>query len=155
MLTTQTYAGLPYLVQAKLETFFTAGLLKRTELDAKCYIELRSLPEVVALEVLDKFCETTLSEIRNKTAFFLGIVKRFRNERGLPGSAPSGALSGAGIGAHAALQPCTHLAAVRRLQQLTSPPPRNAPALPPASPMQAAPTRAAATWRRGWSQLGP
>ena len=103
VLTTQTYAGLPYLVQAKLEIFFTAGMLKRTELDAKCYIELRSLPEVVALEVLDKFCETTLSEIRNKTAFFLGIVKRFRNERGLPGSAPSGALSGAGIGAHAAL----------------------------------------------------
>jgi len=47
-LTTQTYAGLPYLVQAKLEIFFTAGMLKRTELDAKCYIELRSLPKVVA-----------------------------------------------------------------------------------------------------------
>jgi|ERR1712216_404989 len=56
--------------------------------------ELRSLPEVVALEVLDKFCETQLSEIRNKTAFFLGIVKRFRNERGLKAST-----GGAGMGA--------------------------------------------------------
>jgi hypothetical protein len=54
VLTTRTYAGLPYLVQAKLEIFFTAGMLKRTELDAKCYIELRSLPEVVAQQVLDR-----------------------------------------------------------------------------------------------------
>ncbi len=96
VLTTQTYAGLPYLVQAKLETLFTAGLLRRTELDAKCYMELRSLPEVVALEVLDKFCETNLMEIRNKTAFFLGIVKRFRNERGLKAAAGG---PGMGMGA--------------------------------------------------------
>ena len=97
VLTTQTYAGLPYLVQAKLETLFTAGLLRRTELDAKCYMELRSLPEVVALEVLDKFCETNLTEIRNKTAFFLGIVKRFRNERGLKAAGGPGMGMGAGL----------------------------------------------------------
>jgi len=53
-LTNQTYQGLPYMVQAKLEGLFSTGLVQRTELDAKCFIELRQLPEPVALEVLDK-----------------------------------------------------------------------------------------------------
>ena len=51
-LTTQTYSGLPYMVQAKLEGLFSTNLVHRHELDAKCFIELRQLPEMVALEVL-------------------------------------------------------------------------------------------------------
>jgi len=43
-LTTQTYAGLPYLVQAKMEQMYNLNLIQRNELDAKCYIELRYLP---------------------------------------------------------------------------------------------------------------
>ena len=87
------------VVQARLEAIFNTNLVTRSELDAKCFIELRHLPEMVALEVLDKFCETQLPTIRNKTAFFLGIVKRFRSERGIKGNQHGGGGGGGGAAA--------------------------------------------------------
>ena len=81
-LTNQAYQGLAFHIQSKLENLFSTNMVQRHELDAKCFMELRNLPEHMATEVVDKFCESNLSDIRNKTAFFLGIVKRFKNERG-------------------------------------------------------------------------
>uniref|UniRef100_A0A7S4PPQ6 Heterogeneous nuclear ribonucleoprotein Q acidic domain-containing protein n=1 Tax=Guillardia theta TaxID=55529 RepID=A0A7S4PPQ6_GUITH len=77
-LTSQTFLSLPYSVQAKVETMFQSNLVYRTDLDAKCFMELLALPEASALEVIEKFCEANLRDIRNKTAFFLGIVKRVK-----------------------------------------------------------------------------
>jgi len=94
-LTNQAYQGLAYQIQTKLENLFSTSLIQRAELDAKCFMELRQLPEHMAIEVVDKFCESNLSDIRNKTAFFLGIVKRFKNERG--GGVPPG---GGGMGGY-------------------------------------------------------
>eukprot|EP00281_Chroomonas_sp_CCMP1168_P026526 CAMPEP_0206228906 /NCGR_PEP_ID=MMETSP0047_2-20121206/9414_1 /ASSEMBLY_ACC=CAM_ASM_000192 /TAXON_ID=195065 /ORGANISM="Chroomonas mesostigmatica_cf, Strain CCMP1168" /LENGTH=394 /DNA_ID=CAMNT_0053652171 /DNA_START=2417 /DNA_END=3599 /DNA_ORIENTATION=+ len=82
MVTNSAYSQLSYTIQTKLESLFSTGLISRTELDAKCYTELRYLSEQTANDIVDKFCEANLSEIRNKTAFFLGIVKRMKNERG-------------------------------------------------------------------------
>uniref|UniRef100_A0A7S0EYD0 Heterogeneous nuclear ribonucleoprotein Q acidic domain-containing protein n=1 Tax=Hanusia phi TaxID=3032 RepID=A0A7S0EYD0_9CRYP len=77
-LTSQTFLSLPYSVQARIETMFQSNIVYRTDLDAKCFMELLTLPESSSLEVIDKFCEANLRDIRNKTAFFLGIVKRVR-----------------------------------------------------------------------------
>lgn len=89
-LTSQAYQGLAYQIQTKLENLFNTSLIQRTELDAKCFMELRQLPEHIAVEVVDKFCESNLTDIRNKTAFFLGIVKRFKNERPAHGGGGGG-----------------------------------------------------------------
>ena len=93
--TNPAYSGLAYGIQAKIEGLFNSGLLQRNELDARCFMELRKLPEYTAVEVVDTFCESDLSDIRDKTAFFLGIVKRFQNERS-GGGGGGGAFGGYG-----------------------------------------------------------
>ena len=92
-LTTQTYAGLSMIVQAQLEALFATQMVQRTDLDAKCYMELRALPELTALQVLAKFGEAQQQKggVKNQTAFFLGIIKRFRSE-----NVPQGGGGGAG-----------------------------------------------------------
>ena len=95
-LTSSNFATLPPALQNKLEALFSTRMVSRNELDAKCYMELRGLPEQTAMEVVDKFCESNLGEIRNKTAFFLGILKRYKMEVG--GGAAYGGYAAAGYG---------------------------------------------------------
>lgn len=46
-LTQSAYSSLPMLIQSKLEALFSTHLVARNELDAKCFLELRQLPETV------------------------------------------------------------------------------------------------------------
>ena len=96
-LTTQAYAGLSVMVQAQLEALFATQMVQRTDLDAKCYMELRALPELAALQVLAKFREAQQHKggVKNQTAFFLGIIKRFRSESGPLGGGGGGGGAGA------------------------------------------------------------
>jgi len=45
---------------------------------ARCFDELRALGEQLATEVVEKFCEVDLAGIGNKTGFFMGICRRYR-----------------------------------------------------------------------------
>ena len=99
--TTQAYQGLDHQMQAKLESLFRTGLVQRTELDAQCFMELRQLPKQMAIEVVDQFSQRSIkTDIRNKTAFFLGIVKSFKNKR-RGGASPNGGDSYRGGGGYA------------------------------------------------------
>ena len=97
-LTNQAYSALPYHIQAKFEALYSANQILRTDLDAKCFSELRMMPEHTAVEVVDKFCEANLYEIRNKTAFFLGIIKRLKGSAGGGGGGGGGGGYGGGYG---------------------------------------------------------
>lgn len=49
-------------------------------LDRRCLDQLKALSESTALEVLTKYGEADLSQINSKAGFFMGIVKRFREQ---------------------------------------------------------------------------
>ena len=67
-------------VQAKLDSLYSLGKIKKDDLDQRCLDQLKSIPEPVALEVICKFGEADLSTINSKAGFFMGIVKRFREQ---------------------------------------------------------------------------
>ena len=99
--TTQAYQGLDHQIQAKLDNLFRTSLVQRTELDAQCFMELRQLPKHMAIEVVDQFSQRSIkTDTRNKTAFFLSIVKSVKNER-RGGAPPSGGDSYHGGGGYA------------------------------------------------------
>lgn len=56
------------------------GAVRQEDLDQRCLDQLRALPASTALEVLQKYGEADLSTINSKAGFFMGIVKRFREQ---------------------------------------------------------------------------
>ena len=53
------------------------GLLPE-DVDEHVYAQLRDFSEPIAIEIATKFLEADMSQIRNKTGFFIGILKRYR-----------------------------------------------------------------------------
>jgi len=71
-------------VQAKLDSLYSSGALTHGVLDQRCMDQLKTLSETSALEVVNKFAEADLSTIKSKGGFFMGIIKRFKEqERGV------------------------------------------------------------------------
>jgi len=66
-------------VQAAVDALVASGKLRRGELQDRCFDELRVLGEALAAEVVEKFSEVDLSGIGNKTGFFMGICRRYRD----------------------------------------------------------------------------
>lgn len=52
------------------------------ELGGKCYEVLGQLSEPLANQVLTRFAGANLSNVRNKSGFLVGVVKRARQEYG-------------------------------------------------------------------------
>ena len=87
--------GLSPKVEAKLEELYGSGRLERTDLDARCLDELKMLSETSGLEVIAKFCEADLSTIKSKGGFFMGIIKRVKEqERGVFAGINAAAITG-------------------------------------------------------------
>jgi hypothetical protein len=65
-----------------MSTYITVFLTwhSETSLDRRCLDQLKALSESTALEVLTKYGEADLSQINSKAGFFMGIVKRFREQ---------------------------------------------------------------------------
>ena len=51
-----------------------------SDLDTRCMEQLRTLPEYLAVEVVTKFGEADLASIKSKGGFFMGIIKRFKEQ---------------------------------------------------------------------------
>ena len=91
-------------VQAKLDSMYSSGALTHGVLDQRCMDQLKSLSETSALEVVNKFGEADLSTIKSKGGFFMGIIKRFKEqERGVFASLSPAQFAGAAPMAQSAL----------------------------------------------------
>eukprot|EP00798_Chlamydomonas_sp_ICE-L_P004868 gene4868-34629_t len=73
-----------------LDYAFREGSLKVTDLDAKCYEALLSLPQHAALRLLEKFTHRDRSEVRNQCAFFMSMVKQANQELDIRGPGRDG-----------------------------------------------------------------
>jgi hypothetical protein len=73
----QAMASLPGCSQAKLNEFWSLGLLSPGDLDVRTLAELAKLPEHAQLTALDAIGKSNTS-IVNKSGFFMGIITKIR-----------------------------------------------------------------------------
>ncbi|KAF0714229.1 Aste57867_3944 [Aphanomyces stellatus] len=72
-------------VQAQLQHMAATGVMTSIdEWGEKCYEILGQLSETLAIEVLKRFTMANLESVRNRSGFLIGVVKRCRQEYGMP-----------------------------------------------------------------------
>ncbi|RHY29138.1 hypothetical protein DYB32_005400 [Aphanomyces invadans] len=72
-------------VLAQLQHMASTGVMSSVdEWGEKCYEILGQLSESLAIEVLKRFTMANLDSVRNRSGFLIGVVKRCRQEYGLP-----------------------------------------------------------------------
>lgn len=81
-----TMAMLPPSVQNKLRQIFAAGSVDPTDLEPRVLQELMEFGEAGACTILERYASKNLSSVRNKTAFLIGVIKRYREEVRTPNS---------------------------------------------------------------------
>ena len=96
-----TMAALPASVQGRLQQIFASGSVKPDDLEPRVVLELMEFGENGACTILDRYGSKNLSAVRNKTAFLIGVVRRYREEikNGGPASMGGGG-GGMGGGGH-------------------------------------------------------
>jgi hypothetical protein len=57
---------------------YSSGRLQPGELDDRCLSQLNEFTDTEAIEILTMFNSADLARARNKSAFFTGVIKRFR-----------------------------------------------------------------------------
>ncbi|EGZ24302.1 hypothetical protein PHYSODRAFT_284903 [Phytophthora sojae] len=78
-----SFAALPMSVQNHIHSLVANRTLSSLEeLGGKCYEVLGQLSEPLANQVLTRFAGANLSNVRNKSGFLVGVVKRARQEYG-------------------------------------------------------------------------
>ncbi|GMF47312.1 unnamed protein product [Phytophthora fragariaefolia] len=78
-----SFAALPMSVQNHIHSLVASRTLSSLEeLGGKCYEVLGQLSEPLANQVLTRFAGANLSNVRNKSGFLIGVVKRARQEYG-------------------------------------------------------------------------
>ncbi|KAH9144076.1 hypothetical protein AeRB84_011948 [Aphanomyces euteiches] len=81
----QYIRALPPAVLAQLQHMAATGVMSSVdEWGEKCYEILGQLSEGLAIEVLKRFTMANLESVRNRSGFLIGVVKRCRQEYGLP-----------------------------------------------------------------------
>ncbi|ETK90270.1 hypothetical protein F441_06083 [Phytophthora nicotianae CJ01A1] len=79
----QSFTALPMSVQNHVHSLVANRTLSSLEeLGGKCYEVLGQLSEPLANQVLTRFAGANLSNVRNKSGFLIGVVKRARQEYG-------------------------------------------------------------------------
>ncbi|KAG7384214.1 hypothetical protein PHYPSEUDO_002902 [Phytophthora pseudosyringae] len=79
----QSFTVLPVSVQNHVHSLVANQTLSSLEeLGGKCYEVLGQLSEPLANQVLTRFAGANLSNVRNKSGFLVGVVKRARQEYG-------------------------------------------------------------------------
>jgi len=68
--------------QMILATMYNSHMLQPTDLDECVFDSIATFGEAEQNVMCEGFSQTTLSRIRNRTAFFIGILKRHRQARG-------------------------------------------------------------------------
>eukprot|EP00301_Raphidiophrys_heterophryoidea_P024701 c8105_g1_i1.p1 GENE.c8105_g1_i1~~c8105_g1_i1.p1 ORF type:complete len:493 (-),score=95.95 c8105_g1_i1:1152-2501(-) len=108
---TQSMSTLLPNVRDKMEAVFNSGVVRKDEIEACCMDSLRDFPEALACQIIDKFAEADMNTVRNKTAFFIGVLKRYRATTGLTSRSGSvSAPSSASAPSWSAVQPSYSLA---------------------------------------------
>jgi len=69
-------AGISPAVTRALEQLYSRGTVFPGEIDDKCMGGLASLPEYLAVEAVQDFSCRDLSQIRNKSAYFMGCINK-------------------------------------------------------------------------------
>lgn len=80
-------------LRSKLDSLYSSSQLVNGDLDRNVLDSMRDFPAAVQLEIIDRFAETNLTTVRNKTAFLVGILKRYRSRAS---TAPIGRGPGSG-----------------------------------------------------------
>jgi hypothetical protein len=75
------FMSLPPSIQYKFQELFNSGMLRPGEIEDSVFDSLKDFDEVTAMTMVDSFARTNLATVRNKTAFFIGILKRNRQAR--------------------------------------------------------------------------
>eukprot|EP00632_Arachnochrysis_sp_CCMP2950_P000056 CAMPEP_0185714528 /NCGR_PEP_ID=MMETSP1164-20130828/38983_1 /TAXON_ID=1104430 /ORGANISM="Chrysoreinhardia sp, Strain CCMP2950" /LENGTH=571 /DNA_ID=CAMNT_0028382107 /DNA_START=54 /DNA_END=1769 /DNA_ORIENTATION=+ len=83
---------LPLALQQRLADVVARGLLGPTDLDPKLIAELSDFDESDGLLCIDRFLSTNLAGIRNKSGFMVGVLNRFKAERGTGGASATPAI---------------------------------------------------------------
>jgi hypothetical protein len=65
--------------QARLAHLYNTFIIRRTDLEDCVFDSLADFPEIDQLRMCDAFAQANLINVRNKTAFFIGILKRHRS----------------------------------------------------------------------------
>eukprot|EP00620_Florenciella_sp_RCC1587_P018755 CAMPEP_0182566470 /NCGR_PEP_ID=MMETSP1324-20130603/7933_1 /TAXON_ID=236786 /ORGANISM="Florenciella sp., Strain RCC1587" /LENGTH=268 /DNA_ID=CAMNT_0024780281 /DNA_START=233 /DNA_END=1035 /DNA_ORIENTATION=- len=91
-----TMAALPASVQGRLQQIFASGSVKPDDLEPRVVLELMEFGENGACTILDRYGSKNLSAVRNKTAFLIGVVRRYREE--IKNGGPVGGGGGGGMG---------------------------------------------------------
>ena len=75
-----TIKALPAVVKRKLEQMFSGGAVKKEDIEPRVLRELMEFGEKGGLTILERYSSKNLSNVRNKTAFLIGVIKRYRTE---------------------------------------------------------------------------
>ncbi len=67
--------------KAKLEWLFSTGKMPREEMTPGTLQELSEFSDSKGVEIVEHYAEADLSDVRNKCAFFGGVIKRFRDQQ--------------------------------------------------------------------------
>ena len=64
-------------LSAKIQGAIASGSFPATALDPKTLSDLAQLPEHMASVVIDRFLSSNMGNIRNPSAFLVGVMNRF------------------------------------------------------------------------------
>ena len=80
--------GIKPVVAEKVAQIFASGLLSPEELDDRAFEALQNFNEDAALEVLERFANSDLSHVQNKSAFLCGVMKTHTEKSRLAATEP-------------------------------------------------------------------
>lgn len=72
-------AGAPQLVQAGVQNLLTKGIASEWDFDTRVSNTLLQLTEAQATEAIEEFASCDMSRIRNKSAYLMGLLKRYKS----------------------------------------------------------------------------
>ena len=72
--------GLDPKVAHKLDDIFKTEKLRHSDLDVRAVVALKELPVEDALAVLEKFLDSELDHVINKSAFLCGVMRTWRQK---------------------------------------------------------------------------
>ena len=72
--------GLDPKVAHKLDDMFKTEKLRHSDLDVRAVVALKELPVEDALAILEKFLDSELEHVINKSAFLCGVMRTWRQK---------------------------------------------------------------------------
>lgn len=78
---TGSITALPHSVQDGFHNLFAGGQVQQSDLDKSIYDSLVDFDEATQLAILDRFAAADFATVKNKTGFFISILKQARELR--------------------------------------------------------------------------